>query len=121
MQRYVIYLLVPVMATLLVSAQAVWGSAIKHGGLMRGSPGHILINLITSPGIWLGAFLYMLTTLVYFVMLSRGKFFIIQLSMAAISIILSTLLSAILFKEHLNPINIAGMFVVIAGLACVMR
>lgn len=121
MQRFGIYALVPVMATLLVSAQAVWGYVIKHNGLMRGSPSQVIVNLLTSPGIWLGALLYGLTTLVYFMMLSRGKFFIIQLSMAAVSTILATILASVVFKEHISTANVIGMIIVIIGLGFVIR
>lgn len=121
MQKLSIYFLVPVMATFLVSAQAIWGHTIKKGGLMSGSPAHIVNNLITSPGIWLGAVLYALTTLVYFVMLSRGKFFVIQLSMAAVSTILATILANVVFKEHISSTNIVGMVIVIIGLGFVIR
>lgn len=121
MQRLAIYSLVPLMALLLVSAQAMWGLAIKQDNLMSGSPQQITYNLLTSPRIWLGALLYIATTLVYFTVLSRGKFFIVQLSMAAISICLSTLLAAILFKEHVSLLNIIGMVVVILGLAFVIQ
>ncbi len=121
MQRYGIYILVPLMATFLVSAQAVWGYAIKNGNLMRGSPGQIFVNLVSSPGIWFGGLLYALTTVVYFIMLSRGKFFIIQLSMAAVSTVLATILASVVFKEHISSTNIIGMVILIIGLGFVIK
>lgn len=116
-----IYLLVPLMAGLLVSAQAMWGIAIKHNNLISGGLAQSLVNLITSPRIWLGAILYGLATLVYFMMLSRGKFFVIQISMAGVATILSTILASVIFGESISPSNILGMFLVILGLFFVMQ
>lgn len=121
MNNMTIYLLAPVMATLLVSAQAMWGIAIKHNNLINGGIYQSFINLVTSPRIWLGAFLYIAATLVYFMMLSKGKFFIVQISMAGIATILSTILASYLFSENISIANIFGMLLVIAGLFFVMR
>jgi uncharacterized membrane protein len=109
------------MAVLLVSAQAMWGTAIKHGHLIQGGVSQSAINLIFSPRIWLGAFLYIAATLVYFLMLSKGKFFVIQISMAAVATILSTILAYILFNENITSANILGMLLVITGLFFVMQ
>ncbi|MEI7488656.1 MAG: hypothetical protein WCJ72_14850 [Chryseobacterium sp.] len=121
MNSTTIYLLVPVMAGLLVSAQAMWGIAIKHNNLISGGLAQSLGNLITSPRIWLGALLYAVATLVYFMMLSKGKFFVIQISMAGVATILSTILASYLFGEPISPGNILGMSLVIVGLFFVMR
>ena len=121
MNNMAIYLLVPVMATLLVSAQAMWGIAIKHNNLINGGVYQSFVNLITSPRIWFGALLYIAATLVYFLMHSRGKFFVVQISMAGVATILSTILASYLFGENISPGNILGMFLVIAGLFFVMR
>jgi len=114
------YLLVPLMALLLVTAQAVWGTAIKQHHVLEGSASRILTNLITSPRIWLGAFIYVCATAVYFVLLSKVKFFSVQVSMTAISIIFSTILAALLFHERITPLNIAGMLAVLIGLPLVL-
>ena len=121
MSSQAIYLLIPVMAILLVSAQAMWGLAIKHGNLIQGGVVQSVTNVIGSPKIWLGALLYMLATAVYFVMLSRGKFFVIQISMAGIATILSTILASVIFYEAISAANIMGMFLVITGLFFVMQ
>ena len=109
------------MAGLLVSAQAMWGIAIKKNNLISGGMMQSLMNLITSPRIWLGALLYGVATLVYFMMLSRGKFFIVQISMAGVATILSTILASFLFGENISSSNILGMFLVVVGLFFVMR
>jgi drug/metabolite transporter (DMT)-like permease len=114
------FLLVPLMALLLVTAQATWGTAIKKQHLLEGSASKIFSNLITSPRIWIGIAIYVLATGVYFLLLSKAKFFSVQVSMTAISIIFSTLLAAIIFNERITPLNLAGMVVVLAGLPLVL-
>lgn len=120
MQFSAIYLLVPLMAILLVTAQAVWGTAIKQQHLLKGSASEIFTNLITSPRIWLGAIIYICATGVYFLLLSKVKFFSVQISMTAISIIFSTILAAILFHEKITPLNLLGMAAVLVALPCVL-
>lgn len=114
------HLLVPVVALLLVTAQAMWGTAIKSRHLLEGSAGKILLNLITSPRIWTGVLLYIAATGVYFTLLSRARFFSVQISMTAVAILLSTLLAAVLFHEKISAVNLAGMLLVLIGLALVL-
>lgn len=120
MANYLSYALIPLMATLLVTAQAVWGSAIKQQHLLEGSWRTIATNLITSPRIWLGGFIYICATGVYFLLLSKVKFFSVQVAMTAVSIILSTILSVVFFKEALTIVNIMGMLLVLLGLTLVL-
>jgi drug/metabolite transporter (DMT)-like permease len=108
------------MAFLLVSAQAFWNSAIKGQKLLSGSFSQIASNLISNPRIWAGIILYIATTAVYFILLSKIKFFTVQVTMTALSIVFSTLLAALFFHERISAINIAGMFVVLLGLPMVL-
>lgn len=112
--------LVPIMAGLLVLAQATWGTAIKKQHVLQGSASKILSNLVTSPRIWLGIIIYICATAVYFVLLSRIKFFSVQLSMTALSIIFSTALAHYLFHEHISLINVVGGCMVLAGVGLVL-
>jgi uncharacterized membrane protein len=120
MTNPVTYLLVPLMALLLVTAQATWGTAIKQKHVLDGSAGKIFTNLVTSPRIWIGVIIYILATGVYFLLLSKAKFFSIQVSMTALSIIFSTALAAILFNEHISAVNIVGAALVLFGLIFVL-
>jgi drug/metabolite transporter (DMT)-like permease len=115
------YLLIPLMAFLLVSAQACWNSAIKGQNLLKGSFSSIISNLASSPKIWAGIFLYVATTAVYFVLLSKTKFFTVQVTMTALSIIFSTLVAWLFFHERISAINVAGMIVVLLGLPLVLN
>lgn len=108
------------MALLLVSAQAIWGTAIKKHHVLQGSASKIVGNLISSPRIWIGALIYIAATGVYFLLLSKAKFFSVQVSMTAISIIFSTVLAAVLFHERISPLNALGAVLVLVGVALVL-
>jgi drug/metabolite transporter (DMT)-like permease len=114
------FLLVPLMAGLLVTAQATWGTAIKKQHVLQGSTAKIFNNLITNPRIWIGIIIYVIATGVYFLLLSKAKFFSVQVSMTALSIIFSTALAAILFSEKITIANIFGAFLVLLGLVFVL-
>lgn len=118
-QRYVIYLLMPIMAGLLVSAQALWGTVIKSGAL-HGTLSQIILTLLSSWRMWLGAMIYIAATLVYFVLLSNLKFFSVQIPMTALSIIFSVILSILLFREVPSILNIIGIVVVFFGILLVL-
>lgn len=118
-QRYVIYLLMPIMAGLLVSAQALWGTVIKSGAL-HGTLSQIILTLLSSWRMWLGAIIYIAATLVYFVLLSNLKFFSVQIPMTALSIIFSVILSILLFREVPSILNIIGIVVVFFGILLVL-
>lgn len=110
----------PVMALLLVAAQTLWASVIKTGNALQGSLPVIAINLVSSWKMWLGAFIYIIATLVYFYMLSKLKFFSVQIAMTALSIIFSTTLSILIFNEKPTAINITGALIVLFGITLVL-
>jgi hypothetical protein len=114
------FLLFPLMAFLLVSGQAFWNSAIKNENLLKGSPLQIAGNLLSSSKIWAGAIIYIAATVVYFILLSRNKFFVVQITMTALAIIFSTFLAALLFNEKIGLINIFGAALVLVGLSFVL-
>ena len=111
----------PVMALLLVLAQSLWASVIKTGNALQGSLPTIAINLLSNWKMWLGAFIYIIATLVYFYMLSKLKFFSVQIAMTALSIIFSVGLSVLLFGEKPSLINIVGILVVFGGIILVLN
>lgn len=119
MRRVVIYLLVPLMSILLVSAQACWGSAIKNDKPFDHPLPGIITALLSNPKLWLGAALYVTATLVYFLLLSRYRFFSVQIGLAGLGIVFSTLLSAVLFHERLSALNLVGMVFVLGGVGMV--
>lgn len=114
------YLLIPAIAAMLVLAQACWGSFIKETRPFDGSIGQAVGHLITGPRIWLGALLYIIATLVYFLALSKFRFFTIQIVVTALAILFSTVLSRLFFHETVTPVNIIGMVIVLSGLSLVL-
>lgn len=114
------YILMPVMALLLVTAQTLWASVIKSGNALQGSLPTIAVNLLANWKMWLGALIYILATLVYFYMLSKIRFFSVQIAMTALSIIFSTSLSIIAFNEKPSLLNIMGALIVLVGVALVI-
>lgn len=118
--KYVPYLFLPVLALCLVVAQSMWGTAIKHQHVLQGSLGKIAVNVLTSSRMWAGVIIYIIATMIYFYMLSKLKFFSVQITMTALSIVFSTVLSIIVFKEKPDTINIIGGLIVIAGAGMVL-
>lgn len=119
MQALAVYLLIPLMSVLLVLAQAFWGSFIKTSQPLKGSPPQVLERFITSPKVWIGAALYILAIAVYFILLSKYKFFAVQVVMAALAILFSTLLSYFIFHEKISPLNFLGMGLMLSGIVLV--
>lgn len=115
-----IYLLMPLMACIMVVAQSLWATVIKSGAL-NGGIVQIAISLSSSWKMWLGALLYIIATLVYFVLLSKIKFFSVQIPMTALSIIFSLLLSIFLFNEKPTLINSLGIAIVFIGILFVLH
>ena len=114
------YLLLPILAGCLVLAQSMWGIAIKQQHVLNGSIPQIITNILTSPRMWIGVIVYVISTMIYFYMLSRLRFFSVQISMTALSIIFSSALSIVIFKELPDKINILGGILVIIGAALVL-
>lgn len=113
--------MMPVMASLLVIAQALWGTVIKKGHALQGSVGQIAINLLSNYRMWLGALIYVLATLVYFYMLSKLKFFSVQIGMTALTIIFSILLSVIIFNERPSLVNLMGAAIILLGVGLLLQ
>lgn len=118
---YLNFILIPIMALLLVGAQLVWASAVKHDDLLHGTVSQVIINLASNPKVWLGALLYLVTTGLYFYIVSRVPFLVIQVALVCLSVLFSTALSALVIGEKITPLNLLGVFLVICGMALVFR
>jgi drug/metabolite transporter (DMT)-like permease len=70
---------------------------------------------------WLGAGVYILATLLYFYMLSRLRFFSVQIAMTGLSIVFSMMLAVVLFHERPGIMNVAGAATVLLGIAMVLH
>lgn len=108
------------MALMLVTAQAFWRSFVGQSkSPLDGSITQILSRFVTSPKVWAGAVLYIIATVIYFILLSKYKFFAVQTVMAGLAIIASTLLSYILFHDKITVLNMLGIVLVISGITLV--
>lgn len=113
-------LLIPLLATLLVTAQAVWTTAVKRNDIFQGSPADVAKNLVSNGKIWLGGFIYLVATVLYLSLLSKLPFFSVQVGMTATAVVFSTILSALIFREHLTAMNLIGAALVVVGLPFVL-
>jgi len=118
--RNLTLLLIPVLPLLLVSAQTIWAVGVKRYHLVSGTPSQVLFNFLTSPHIWAGGVLYIGATFLHLFLLSRFRFFAVTVSVTALAILLSTLVSAVFFKEQFSYTNIAGAMLVLVGLPLVL-
>jgi multidrug transporter EmrE-like cation transporter len=118
----VVYLFIVLLSLCLVSAQSLWGSTAKANNpeLHNYSTHEFLIKMLQSPKVWLGAALYVVGTLAYFVILSKIKFFSVQIALTGLAILLSTLVAAVVFHEKITPVNIVGMILILLALPLVL-
>ncbi len=117
------YILALLISTCLIFGQGLWGSAVKKIAPLGTHVGSVelLTKLVHSPKLWLGGLFYALGTVLYFLLLSRVKFFSVQLTMTGLAIIFSVAISYFLFKEPVSIANAIGIIFVLAGIFLVMR
>ncbi|MCX6729311.1 MAG: hypothetical protein NTV95_01515 [Candidatus Saccharibacteria bacterium] len=112
-----VYFLAFIIASCLVGGQSLWASTVKKltsQGL--GTNGIILIkNMLFQPKFWLGVTCYLIGTGCYFLLLSRAKFFSVQITMTGLAIVLSVLVAKFLFHEQVSLLNLVGVFLVLSG------
>ena len=114
------YLLLPLMSALLISAQSIWGIEVK-AGILNGNAQTVVLNLLTSWKMWLGALIYVLATLVYFILLTKLRFFSVQVAMTGVSILLSVAVAYAIFGERPSLLNGMGILLVFCGLVLVLQ
>lgn len=110
-------------ASCLASGQALWGSAVKAISETDKNISVIplLTKLIATPRFWLGATLYVIGTALYFVLLTKAKFFSIQFTMTGIVLLIALGVSYFLFHEEISSINLVGVFLIFVGILFVMK
>ena len=117
-----IYILALLISTCLIAGQSLWGSAVKQIAPLGSNVGTVdlISKLIQSPKLWLGALFYIVGTFFYFLLLSKAKFFSIQITMTGLAIIFSVLISYFFFKEAVTLPNLVGIILVLIGIFLVM-
>lgn len=115
------YLLVPVSAIILISAQALWRTAVVNDKVLEGSISTIIIQSVSNPKIWLGIILYIFTTALYLFVLNKLKFFTVQLTITGLALIFSTFLSYFVFHEKITILNLLGLGIILIGIFFVIQ
>ena len=115
MENIAYLFLLPVVAIALVGAQSLWRNAVVKEEIFSGSFAEIATKVITNPKMWLGGLLYIATTALYLFLFSKVKFFVVQITVTGLALILSTAISYYIFHEEINTVNLVGLFVVFIG------
>lgn len=118
-----IYILAFLISTCLICGQSLWGGAVKHIAPLGSNipAGELLSKLIISQRFWFGAFFYAMGTILYFLLLSKVKFFSVQITMTGLAIIFSVAISYFFFKEQVSIYNGIGVVLVLSGIILVMH
>ncbi|MCA9301633.1 hypothetical protein KC974_03720 [Candidatus Saccharibacteria bacterium] len=118
-----VYILALLISTCLILGQASWGGAVKQIAPIgtQISTMTLILKLAQSPKFWLGAIFYALGTLCYFLILSKAKFFSVQMTMTGLAIIFSTAVSYFYFKESISVFNFAGIVLILLGIFLVFK
>ncbi|MSR68540.1 hypothetical protein EXS66_02025, partial [Candidatus Saccharibacteria bacterium] len=109
MQNIIFILLLPVVALSLVTAQSVWRSAVVDDKIFSGSLTAAIMNAATNPKMWLGALLYIATTILYLFLFSKLKFFVVQISVTGLALIFTAAISHFIFHEEITIMNLTGL------------
>lgn len=118
-----IYILALLISLCLIAGQSLWGSAVKQIAPLGSNVGNIelLTRLLQSPRLWIGAMFYVVGTILYFLLLSKVKFFSIQITMTGLAIIMSIAISYFFFNESISVPNMIGIILVLLGIVMVMH
>lgn len=118
-----IYVLALIISVCLASAQGLWGSVVKkivHDNPQVGNVS-LIIGVFSSSKFWIGTVLYGVSTVLYFLLLSRAKFFGVQMTMTGVAIVSAILISHFFFKESISVINATGIVCIIIGIILVTK
>ena len=121
MQNIIFLLLLPVVALSLVTAQSLWRSVVVNDKIFSGSLSAAIISAATNPKMWLGALLYIATTILYLFLFSKLKFFVVQVSVTGLALIVATAVSHFILHEEITIMNLAGLLLVMIGLGLVVQ
>lgn len=118
-----VYILALLISTCLILGQTSWGSAVKNIAPIGSSIGtfDLLTKMALSPKFWLGVTFYLAGTAIYFLLLSKVRFFSVQITMTGLAIVFSVLIAHFFFKEPVSLINLAGVAMVLSGIMLVFR
>lgn len=116
-----VYIFAILIATCLVIGQSSWGGAVKTIAPVGSdiTSVQLLLRMIMSYRFWIGASFYALGTVLYLLLLSKARFFSVQITMTGVALILSTGVSYFVFHETIHLYNLVGLALVLAGITLV--
>jgi uncharacterized membrane protein len=118
-----IYILALLISACLIAGQSLWGSAIRKIAPLGTniSTIELISKIVATPRFWMGAAFYVVGTVLYFMLLSKVKFFSVQITMTGLAIILSVFISHYFFKENVTISSMIGVILVMIGIFLVMQ
>lgn len=108
---------------LIVVGQVLWKIAIdKNGGLINGDHtiAQNILNLIFSPYMLSGFFIYMLATIFWIYLLGKYQYSYIY-PMLSMTFIISFLFAVFLFNESISTYKIIGVLLITIGVLFIAR
>lgn len=118
-----VYILALSISLCLIAGQTLWASAVKlqTNSSVNQSNIELLTGLLVNSRFWIGALFYVIGTVCYFLLLSKVKFFSVQITMTGLAIILSVAVSHFILKESVSAMNAVGILLIILGIALVFN
>lgn len=118
-----IYILAAIISASLATAQALWGSAVKTISNNIKNPGvvELVFQMLHTYKFWIGAVLYVFSTALYFVLLSKAKFFSVQITMTGVAAVMAILISTLVFQEKITVVNALGIVLIFVGVFLIMQ
>lgn len=107
-----LYLLVLINVVLLVFGQVLW--KMELGRLQGSLTLEAIPRLLTSPFIWGGLFIYVLATVLWFYILSRGKLSVVY-PLQSLAYVLGVLAALLIFREAVPLTRWLGVGLIVLG------
>ncbi|HBG81386.1 TPA: hypothetical protein DDW69_00940 [candidate division CPR2 bacterium] len=115
------YLLSAITALLLAIGQSLWKlSAAAFNNQGDESLIKAISKVIFTPNFIIGAFLYIVATMLYLWLFSKYPFYAVQILLVSFSLIFSLLVSNFIFKEQINLVNYLGIPLILIGAVLVI-
>jgi len=112
-----------IVALFIVSGQALWKAALNSAN----SSGydittvHGFLKVLISWPLFFGVILYGIATVAYILLLGKYKYFQVQSIVVGGSLVLTLMVSMLVFKDHATPVNIIGVGAILVGALLVVR
>lgn len=82
---------------------------------------HLILRFLLNPWYYVAGILYVTATFLYVKILTDGDLSMTYIILTAATILITTILSYLFFKETLSVINIVGIVVIILGILLITK